>query len=157
RHPPLWTAAGARNTAPIVRVRAVVRPENLPGGGVTLAVRARSSAGQSSGLIIRWSLVRIQAGPRRSRCPDSRARSLASVRPPADKRRRVPRGAGRPHFPGGPSNPRLGRESYEHSSPTIADDAGRRRDGGGRGHRSAQRLGSPQGVAERPDGVLSAV
>jgi hypothetical protein len=28
-----------------------------------LPVRARSSAGQSSGLIIRWSLVRIQAGP----------------------------------------------------------------------------------------------
>src|SRR6266508_358158 len=30
------------------------------------ARRARSSAGQSSGLIIRWSLVRIQAGPRGS-------------------------------------------------------------------------------------------
>src|SRR3954454_11152372 len=33
--------------------------------GATLSSRARSSAGQSSGLIIRWSLARIQAGPSR--------------------------------------------------------------------------------------------
>ena len=37
-----------------------------------LTRRARSSAGQSSGLIIRWSLVRIQAGPLRNWLQNSR-------------------------------------------------------------------------------------
>src|SRR5262249_3807263 len=36
-----------------------------PSAPLRFDTRARSSAGQSSGLIIRWSLVRIQAGPKR--------------------------------------------------------------------------------------------
>ena len=41
-----------------------------PGRAAALrwAARARSSVGQSSGLIIRWSLVRVQAGPLQNRC-----------------------------------------------------------------------------------------
>jgi hypothetical protein len=43
--------------------------------------RARSSAGQSSGLIIRWSLVRIQAGPNDRHHRDRSSRRRGQGRP----------------------------------------------------------------------------
>ena len=56
---------GAETAAPYC-ADAARRPHGSSGRRYAAGGRARSSAGQSSGLIIRWSLVRIQAGPTRN-------------------------------------------------------------------------------------------
>src|SRR6476646_1318752 len=59
-------------------------------------------------------------------------------------------------YVGRPRTHTRGGSAYDDSSATVADYLGPRRDGGGLGHRSVERLGNPEAVAEPPDGVLSA-
>src|SRR6266511_5398527 len=118
--------------------------------------RARSSAGQSSGLIIRWSQVRVLAGPSLAdthRRAGSRPCAYA-VRPAGARRERVraaragARGRdGSPRAPGSPLE--LHAEPCERMCVAIGDPPGDATASGGRGHALSREIPLEANAADR--------